>query len=91
MEKIRLRLKISGLVQGVFFRASTKEVADKYNIQGLAKNNPDGSVTVILEGDPPAVERVALWCEEGPPSADVALVQRQSEDYTAEFKDFKTL
>lgn len=64
-------LYISGKVQGVFFRASAKEVADQLGIRGIVRNEPDGSVCVEAEGDEMALARFIAWCKKGPPRAHV--------------------
>ncbi|WED44178.1 acylphosphatase [Legionella cardiaca] len=62
---------ISGKVQGVWFRASTKEQADKLGVTGWARNLIDGRVEVFACGDEEQLEKFALWLKEGPPLADV--------------------
>ena len=56
MADIRLRLSVHGLVQGVGFRWFTKRVADQMNLAGWARNEPGGTVTVEVEGDPGLVK-----------------------------------
>lgn len=64
-------LRVSGRVQGVFFRTSAKEVADQLGICGIVRNEPDGTVFVVAEGDEMALERFIAWCKKGPPRAQV--------------------
>lgn len=64
-------IRISGLVQGVWFRASTKEKADTLGITGLVRNEPDGSVYVEAEGEEEALRRFIEWCRRGPAHARV--------------------
>lgn len=64
-------LRISGLVQGVWFRASTKQNADTLCITGLVRNEPDGSVYVEAEGEEEDLLSFAAWCQHGPASARV--------------------
>jgi acylphosphatase len=71
---------VGGDVQGVFFRDSCKRVAQEAGVAGWARNNPDGRVEVILEGDRAAVERVTEWCREGPRTAYVDSVEVQEEE-----------
>jgi acylphosphatase len=66
---------ISGRVQGVFFRASTREQAYRLGLQGHAKNLVDGRVEVLVMGEPDAVEALAKWLWRGPPAAQVIEVQ----------------
>ncbi len=73
-------MKITGLVQGVFFRASTKDEAEKINLTGWVKNLPDGSVEATFEGDEQSVIEVLKWCKKGPKSAHVKGTQVQWEE-----------
>jgi acylphosphatase len=66
-----LTIKISGVVQGVFFRASTKEKADSLGIAGIVRNEPDGSVLVEAEGEEKDLQSFVNWCRHGPPRAKV--------------------
>jgi acylphosphatase len=66
-----LNIKITGRVQGVFFRASAKKEADARGIYGFVRNEPNGSVYVEAEGDENTLINFAAWCKQGPPSADV--------------------
>ncbi len=65
------RCRVSGRVQGVFYRASTLEQAIKYNLTGYAKNLLDGDVEVLVCGEPQAVEALCDWLWEGPIHARV--------------------
>ncbi|MGQ4892169.1 MAG: acylphosphatase [Candidatus Njordarchaeia archaeon] len=87
--KIRAHVYISGLVQGVFFRASTKEVADKLGVKGFVRNLPDGRVEAVFEGDEESVKKIIEWCHRGPPAARVESVEVQYEDYKGEFDSFE--
>jgi acylphosphatase len=73
-ETIRRRLIVHGRVQGVFFRDSTRESAENEGVSGWAANRDDGTVEVVLEGAPEAVESVIGFCRTGPMSADVTSV-----------------
>ncbi len=66
-----LKIIISGRVQGVFFRASTKAVADQMGIKGLVKNQKDGTVYVEAEGDENIMNDFMEWCKYGPDDARV--------------------
>ncbi|MEO5910596.1 MAG: acylphosphatase [Pelobium sp.] len=63
---------ISGKVQGVFFRASTKAVADQMGMKGFVKNQKDGTVCIEAEGDESLMEDFIDWCKYGPDDAKVA-------------------
>ena len=71
------RFTIKGRVQGVFFRASTRRVAESLSVTGHAINLPNGDVEVLACGDSAALDQLADWLHEGPPSAIVASVQAQ--------------
>lgn len=71
-----VRFLIEGKVQGVFFRASTREQARRLGLAGLARNLPDGRVEVIAAGEPEAIETLAGWLHHGPPQARVERVER---------------
>ena len=72
------RFVVSGKVQGVFFRASTREQAQQLGLRGHARNLPDGRVEVLAMGEADAIERLAQWLHHGPPSARVESVARES-------------
>lgn len=69
--KKHLEIRITGLVQGVFFRASTKEKADALRLTGLVRNEPDGAVYAEVEGDEEDLKLFVQWCHQGPPRANV--------------------
>jgi len=66
-----INIKVIGKVQGVFFRASTKAVADQMGVKGLVKNEKDGSVYIEAEADAITLEMFVEWCNEGPEKAKV--------------------
>jgi acylphosphatase len=70
---------VSGRVQGVFFRDSTRRRAAEHGVAGLARNLPDGRVEVVLEGPADAVAAVVAWLHDGPPHADVHSVELTDE------------
>jgi acylphosphatase len=70
-----ISIKVSGKVQGVFFRASTKAVADQMGIKGFVKNEKDGSVYIEAEADDTFLEMFVDWCKEGPEKAKVENVE----------------
>lgn len=59
-------IRVSGRVQGVFFRASAKQKADELRIHGCVRNNEDGSVSIEAEGDEESVGQFVEWCRRGP-------------------------
>ena len=72
------RFVVSGKVQGVFFRASTRERALDLGLSGRATNLPDGRVEVIAEGDAAALDALEAWLHQGPPAARVESVVREA-------------
>ncbi len=82
-----VRLIIKGKVQGVFFRASAKEVADELGIKGTVCNLPDESVEIIATGNETQLYQFMEWTKKGPPSAEVENVLTE-ELPTKEFHDF---
>lgn len=88
------RFLISGRVQGVYFRASTRVEAQKLGVMGYAKNLPDGRVEVLGIGEVDAVEALAAWLWRGSPAAHVVdvVVEDIDAELGGEFrKDFATL
>ncbi len=76
----RKRVLISGRVQGVFFRDSTREKARTLGLAGWVRNLPDGGVEAVFEGDGDRAEEMLAWCEEGPPDARVQNVFAKNEE-----------
>ncbi|WP_129718271.1 acylphosphatase [Pedobacter sp. SYP-B3415] len=70
-----LNIVVRGKVQGVFFRASTKAVADQMGIKGFVKNEKDGSVYIEAEGDDLMLDAFTDWCREGPERSEVTDVE----------------
>ncbi|MGB2692976.1 MAG: acylphosphatase [Thermodesulfobacteriota bacterium] len=88
MDKKRLHLIIQGKVQGVFFRASTKEKACELGLRGIVRNKEDGTVEVIAEGDKTQLQKLADWCHIGPDHSIVDRVQIDWLPYITEFEEF---
>jgi acylphosphatase len=88
-DKSRIRLRIEGRVQGVFFRVSAAEQATQLGVTGWVRNLADGSVEVLAEGDKKALDALSAWCRQGPPHARVECVQVQSEEFKNEFPNFR--
>jgi len=90
---IARRYRVSGRVQGVFYRAGTCQQALELGITGHARNLPDGSVEVLACGEAGAVERLSEWLWEGPPSArvsDVAVEELSEEALGGWPQSFRT-
>jgi len=83
---------ISGRVQGVYFRASTRQQAVQLGLTGYAKNLADGRVEVVAAGDAAALQALQQWLWRGPPAAHVTDVQSVEVDVGSdEYEDFRTL
>lgn len=74
-DTVLAHLRVIGVVQGVFFRASTREAAVALGVAGWVRNLPDGSVEAVFEGPREAVERAVAWARTGPPHAVVERVE----------------
>ncbi|MGC8975609.1 MAG: acylphosphatase [Thermoprotei archaeon] len=88
-ECVRAHLRIYGLVQGVFFRSSMRDVALRLGVTGWVRNLPDGSVEAVVEGDPEKVRELIKWTHRGPPTAVVEEVRIEYSECTREFKTFR--
>jgi len=75
----RAHVFISGRVQGVWFRASTRDKAEELSLNGWVRNLPDGRVEAVFEGDDKAVDEMVEWCHYGPPMARVDTVDIEYE------------
>ncbi|BAT71395.1 acylphosphatase [Thermosulfidibacter takaii ABI70S6] len=84
----RAHIWVSGKVQGVFYRATAKEIAKRLRLKGWVRNLPDGRVEIVAEGDEDALRAFVDWCWEGPPLARVEDVKVVWEEATGEFDDF---
>lgn len=76
MSATAARFRVTGTVQGVFFRASTRTEALRLGLRGHARNLDDGSVEVLAAGDSAAVDELAAWLRMGPPRARVDELER---------------
>ncbi len=88
MGKVRAHVFIEGRVQGVFFRANTREEASLLGLTGWVRNCWDGRVEAVFEGESEKVERVIAWCKKGPPGAMVRDVETNWEPATGEYETF---
>jgi len=66
-----VRLRVHGIVQGVWFRASTRETALAHGVKGWVRNTPDGCVEAFAQGEDSAVDALVAWCRQGPAGARV--------------------
>ena len=87
----RLHVAISGRVQGVWFRASTREQAARLGLTGWVRNLADGRVEAVLEGERESLQPMLDWCWTGPPGARVDRVDARWSAATLEFGEFSVL
>ena len=85
---IRVRLTISGKVQGVFFRVHAQEKANGFGITGWVANEADGTVVVVAEGSENKINDFIDWCHGGPSTSQVEKVKVEQLPYIEEFDDF---
>jgi acylphosphatase len=88
-ETARLHVLIEGRVQGVFFRAATRDEARKWGLKGWVRNLPDGRVEAMFEGDKRVLEIMLAWCRQGPPYAHVDRVEVDWQPYRGDQGDFR--
>jgi acylphosphatase len=84
----RVHLFVSGRVQGVFFRAHTRDLAQRLGLSGFVRNLPDGRVEVVAEGPEEKLQELIEFCHRGPPLAHVTNVEIRWEEPTGEFRGF---
>jgi acylphosphatase len=77
---IRLHVIVDGFVQGVFFRDTVRRRAESANVAGWVRNNRDGTVEAVFEGEKDAVERLVAFCRDGPRGARVDRVDVTAEE-----------
>ena len=86
--KIQTHVLISGRVQGVWFRASTKQKAEQLGIKGWVRNTSDGCVEAVFEGQVELVREIVEWCYHGPPMAKVSNVEVKTQESEDSFDRF---
>ena len=87
-EKTRSHVVVSGKVQGVCFRMETKRVAESYSVSGWVRNNRNGTVEAVFEGEKDDIASVIEWCKKGPSHSKVSRVDITEENYTGKFRGF---
>lgn len=85
-----ISIRVSGKVQGVFFRQSTREKAATIGIKGTVENRPGGDVLIIATGTTAQLDELVSWCRVGPPKAKVEGVQVE-ETSTKDFDSFSII
>lgn len=84
----RLEATVFGHVQGVFFRDTTRKQARRRGITGWVRNEPDGTVSVVAEGEKEALESLVAFLQRGPSAAHVERVETTWQDASGEFSGF---
>lgn len=83
-----IEIIVSGRVQGVYFRAFVKKIADKYDITGFARNKPDGRVEIIATGKQEKLDPFITSCHKGPLLAKVSQIQINNSSTIKTFSQF---
>jgi acylphosphatase len=83
-----VHVKVYGRVQGVGFRYNTQREAKRRGVRGWVRNDPDGSVEVLCEGDKKRVDQFVSWLSKGPPGAYVTDINKKELPYRNEFRTF---
>lgn len=84
----RVHVIVHGMVQGVFFRAHTRQIAMQLGLSGCAVNRPDGTVEAIAEGERKNLEEFVDWCRQGPGMARVDRVEIAWEQASGRYSGF---
>lgn len=84
-----LSITISGKVQGVFFRVSAKDLADKIGLTGWVKNESNGTVSIQVEGSVKNLEKLLMWCREGSSGAKIENVEHRWDDKLKGYQKFE--
>lgn len=85
---IQVHVVVSGKVQGVWYRASTKKKAEELRLTGWVRNMPEGAVEAVFEGDATKVDEMIAWCWIGPPLARVTDVKITRREASGKFTSF---
>jgi acylphosphatase len=88
MTQKTIHASVEGKVQGVFFRAYTREEAERLKLSGWVRNRPDGSVEALISGDARNIDTMLKWLETGSPLSQVLRVIIEPGQQPAETKDF---
>ena len=89
MVQKRIHIFVTGRVQGVFFRQSTKVMAIKNNAKGWVRNLDDGRVEIVAQGETQDIDNLAHWCKTGPANSRVDEFELSEENISDEFENFE--
>lgn len=85
----RIEIRVFGAVQGIFFRSDTKKLARALGLTGWVKNEKDGSVTIVAEGDEEQLKALAEWCQKGNARSRVERADTDFKSASGEFTGFE--
>ena len=85
----QIHIFVTGRVQGVFFRQSTRVIAIKNNVNGFVRNLDDGRVEIIAQGEEQNINKLIDWCRTGPANSRVDEFELKEESITEEFENFE--
>ncbi len=88
--KKSVRIYLTGIVQGVFFREFIKENAERNDVKGFVRNLEDGRIEIFLEGDTNNVDKMVELCQKGPKHAQISNLEIKDEKFHG-LKEFKVL
>ena len=89
MVQKQIHIFVTGRVQGVFFRQSTKVIAIKNNAKGWVRNLDDGRVEIVAQGETQDIDNLAHWCKTGPANSRVDEFELSEENISDEFETFE--
>ena len=89
MAKTRVHIRVTGRVQGVYFRYAVEEEARHRGVTGWVRNLPDGRVEGVFEGEDPRIKEILAFCRRGPPHARVDRVDVSEEPFRGDFRSFE--
>ncbi len=87
----RVHLTVYGRVQGVFFRYNAKKIADRLDVKGWVRNNPNNTVEIIAECSDASIDKLLKWCRKGPVGSKVDRLEVKEERFKGEFKGFSII
>jgi acylphosphatase len=91
MRVMRVNMKMHGTVQGVFFRAAARRMAEDLGLKGYAKNLSDGTVDIVAEGPEDKLKELIEFCRKGPKAAKVSKVDVRFEEPREKFYGFEII
>ena len=89
MSMKQIHIFVTGRVQGVFFRQSTRVIAIKNNVNGWVRNLDDGRVEIVAQGQEQDIDNLSNWCKTGPANSRVDEFDSKEESIAEEFENFE--